>query len=57
MKKYNVTVIFDGAVSYHVEADSVEEAEEKAYDLFEREDPRRVSGNVMNTDAETTEEP
>ena len=55
MKKYRVIVRFDGAIGYDVEAENAEDAEEKAFDLFDDEYDSNVVKSICNTDAESEE--
>lgn len=42
MNKYKVVIHYEGALKYIVEADSLEEAEEKAYELYNSEEDNDV---------------
>lgn len=51
-KKFNVTVCYDGAISYNITAENEEQAKEKAISLFKTEDESTIAKNVYNTDTE-----
>ena len=42
MPKFKVVVHYEGALKYIVEADSLDEAEEKAYELYNNEEDNDV---------------
>lgn len=49
MNKYKVVIHYDGDLKYIVEADSLEEVEEKAYELFDSEDNDRFAECIADS--------
>lgn len=49
MPKYKVIIHYEGALNYTVEADSLGEAEEKAYELFNDEDNNAFAGHLADS--------
>lgn len=52
LKKFNVTICYDGAISYNIAAENEEQAKERAIFLFKREDDSAITGNIYNTEPE-----
>lgn len=49
MSKYKVVIHYEGALKYIVEADSLDEAEEKAYALYSNEDNDAFVGHIADS--------
>ena len=49
MPKYKVIIHYEGALYYTVEADSLDEAEVKACELFDSEDNNRFAECIANS--------
>lgn len=49
MSKYKVVIHYEGAFKYTIEADSLEEAEEKAYALYSNEDNDAFAENLADS--------
>ena len=49
MNKYKVVIHYDGDLKYIVEADSLEEAEQKAYALYGNEDNDVFVGHIADS--------
>lgn len=49
MPKYKVVIHYEGALDYIVEADSLGEAEEKAYALCSNEDNDAFAGHLADS--------
>lgn len=51
MKKFRVVVNFSGAIGYDVEAETQEEAEQKAMDMFGDEYDSTITQNIADIGA------
>ena len=49
MSKYKVIIHYEGALNYTVEADSLDEAEVKACELFDSEDNNRFAECIADS--------
>ena len=49
MPKYKVVIHYEGALKYIVEADSLEEAEQKAYELYNNEGNDAFAENLADS--------
>jgi hypothetical protein len=47
--KYKVIIHYEGALNYTVEADNLDEAEAKAYELFNSEDNDRFAEHLADS--------
>lgn len=56
MKTYTVTVHYQGAVDFEIEADSEQKARELAEKEFEKLDDKYLGTNLFNVESEITDE-
>lgn len=50
MKKYRVSMYFEGELEFDIEAVSEEEAEDKAMEMFDDMDDREIVSNIADID-------
>lgn len=55
-KKFNVTICYEGAISYKVVAENEEDARQKAVSLFKEEDKETVYNGIYNRESDYCEE-